>query len=102
MTMGAWRSKSSSAPTAVNSSMSSVRLLIIGYGNRLRGDDAAGYLAAESLRTLLIAPDIEILAVHQLTPELAEPIAVAGRVIFLDAAASGTPGEIVERSVTAH
>jgi hydrogenase maturation protease len=75
------------------------RLLIIGYGSPLRGDDAVGYLAAEQLRQLPASPDIEILAVHQLTPELADPISRAARVIFIDAAANGAPGAIQERPI---
>jgi hydrogenase maturation protease len=75
------------------------RLLIIGYGNPLRGDDAVGYLAAERLRSLLTGADVEILAVHQLTPELADPISRAAHVIFLDAAATGEPGAIQRRSI---
>jgi hydrogenase maturation protease len=62
--------------------------LIIGYGNPLRGDDAAGFQAAERLGGL---------AVHQLTPELMEPISQAGSVIFIDAKAAGVPGAIAER-----
>ena len=60
-------------------------MLVIGYGNPLRGDDAAGLIAAGRLGGL---------AVHQLTPELAEAIALADGVIFLDADASLPPGEI--------
>ena len=58
--------------------------LLIGIGNRLRGDDGAGpvlieQLAAEGdgrLRTL---------TVHQLTPELAAVLAGASSVLFVDA-----------------
>jgi len=75
------------------------RNLIIGYGNPLRGDDAAGCQAAERLREILTGPDIEILAVHQLTPELADSISRTGRVIFIDAAATGEPGTIQQRSI---
>jgi hydrogenase maturation protease len=60
-------------------------VLILGYGNPLRGDDAMGPIAAERLGGL---------AVHQLTPELAERIAEADAVIFLDADATLPPGEI--------
>jgi hydrogenase maturation protease len=66
------------------------RILIIGYGSELRGDDAAGPIAARALAER----GFEALAVHQLTPELAEPIAAARTVIFLDAHADLPPGEV--------
>jgi hydrogenase maturation protease len=65
--------------------------LIIGYGNPLRGDDAFGCRAAERIPGAI--------AVHQLTPELMDPISRADRVIFLDASAEGVPGEIRRRPV---
>ena len=65
-------------------------LLVIGYGNSLRGDDGMGPAAAEILQGL---------AVHQLTPELAERIAGARVVIFLDADTRVAPGEIVVKKV---
>jgi hydrogenase maturation protease len=68
------------------------RLLIIGYGNPLRRDDGFGWHAAERLRETMEGPDIEILTVQQLTPELMEPVSCAGRVVFLDAAVHGEPG----------
>lgn len=74
-------------------------MLIIGYGNRLRGDDAVGVLAAERLRETVSDPRVEIVAVHQLTPELAEPISRADRVIFVDACLQGPRGEISERPI---
>jgi hydrogenase maturation protease len=65
-------------------------LLVIGYGNPLRGDDATGTLAARRLAER----GFRALAVHQLTPELAETIAAARAVVFLDADATLQPGEI--------
>jgi hydrogenase maturation protease len=59
---------------------------VIGYGNDLRGDDAVGPFAA----TVVAAwdmPGVQALAVHQLMPELAEALAVANLVIFVDACA---------------
>ena len=75
------------------------RTIIIGYGNPLRGDDAAGFLAAERLRGILADSDVTVLPVHQITPELAEPISRAERVIFIDACVGPQPGEIRERPV---
>ena len=65
-------------------------LLIIGIGNTLRGDDGAGPAAAEALRK----HGLDALAVHQLTPELAERIAAARVVFFLDADARLPAGEV--------
>jgi hydrogenase maturation protease len=66
--------------------------LIIGYGNPLRGDDGFGWHAAVRLQELIRDEGVEILAVHQLTPELMEPITRARRVIFIDAAVGEDPG----------
>jgi len=80
--------------------MSSERqTLIIGYGNPLRGDDGLGWHVAQRLRTLIQDPDVEILTLHLLTPELMDPISRAGRVIFIDACAGPVPGEIQERTI---
>jgi hydrogenase maturation protease len=59
------------------------KVLVIGYGNTLRGDDAAGVHAAG-----LIAkrhPEIICVCLHQLVPELAEQIAECDIVFFIDA-----------------
>jgi hydrogenase maturation protease len=68
--------------------------LIIGYGNPLRGDDGFGWHAALRLRDLIQDPGVEILAVHQLTPELMDPVSRARRVIFIDAAVGEEPGKL--------
>ena len=67
-------------------------VLIIGYGNTLRGDDALGPLALERLRTQL--GDAEFLSCHQLTPELAERLAACDLALFVDATSSGEPGTV--------
>jgi hydrogenase maturation protease len=75
------------------------RIVAIGYGNPLRGDDGVGYRAAERLAELIRDPEIEIIAAHQLLPEIMEQIASSERVILIDANAEGPPGEIRERDV---
>jgi len=82
-------------------SIDMARTLIIGFGNPLRGDDAVGFLAAERLREHVLGADVEVLARHQLTPELMEPIGRAERVIFIDAALEGEPGGISAARVEA-
>jgi hydrogenase maturation protease len=66
-------------------------ILIIGYGNPLRADDGIGWQVAEQLAELA-RESTKVLAVHQLTPELAEPISKADLVIFVDACYEGQPG----------
>jgi hydrogenase maturation protease len=59
--------------------------LVIGYGNTLRSDDGAGVRAAELIRQAI--PDVEVVVVPQLMPELAEDISRHRHVVFLDASA---------------
>ena len=75
--------------------------LIIGYGNPLRGDDAAGYRAACDLERLFHDdPEIEVVASQQLTPEMAEDIARSQFILFLDAALGDRPGAIRRMEIT--
>ncbi len=60
-------------------------LLLIGYGNTLRSDDGVGPKVAEALAALNL-PGVEVLVRDLLTPELADPIAKARLVVFVDAA----------------
>ncbi len=71
-----------------------MKVLVIGYGNPLRGDDGVGWHVAEQLAKENNHDHVEILTRHQLTPELAEPISCAARVIFIDAATNETSGKI--------
>ncbi len=60
-------------------------LLVIGYGNTLRSDDGVGRKAIEAIERLQLA-GVRTLGCDLLTPELADPISRAGRVVFVDAA----------------
>jgi len=72
-------------------------VLVIGYGNDLRGEDCAGRLAAESI-SQWDCPDVEAMSLHQLGPELAWNIAASRLVIFVDAFAADLPiPEMVDR-----
>ena len=65
-------------------------LLIIGYGNALRGDDGAGIRAATMIAERLPkSRHLRVMVSHQLTPELVDDIAVASQVVFIDACAAG-------------
>jgi hydrogenase maturation protease len=71
-----------------------VPTLVIGYGSPLRGDDAVGQEVAAAVAAWGV-PDVQCLAVQQLTPELAEPVAHARLVVFVDAYPA-TPGASVD------
>ncbi len=58
-----------------------VNIVAIGYGNNLRSDDGIGQKVANALHLA----NLKSLAVHQLTPELAETLASADLAIFIDA-----------------
>ena len=60
-------------------------LLVIGYGNTLRGDDGVGPKVAEAVEALQL-PGVRTLVCQQLSPEHAEPISRARVVVFVDAA----------------
>lgn len=66
--------------------------LIIGYGNPLRGDDGAGPAVAEEVSRR--CSGVNVLTPHQLLPELADWIAHASLVVFIDAAVDGDPGVV--------
>jgi hydrogenase maturation protease len=66
-------------------------VLVIGYGNPLRGDDAVGLHVARAAR----AAGFEAIETLQLAPELAERIAAARVVVFVDCDVRLGPGEVV-------
>ncbi len=67
--------------------------LIIGYGNDLRSDDGAGIRAAERVAAQWTpASRSRVIITHQLTPDLADDIAAAEQVIFVDAYVARAPG----------
>lgn len=80
-------------------------VLIIGYGNPLRGDDGVGIHVAALLAgeqeeaAALHDPGVAVLACHQLTPELAPRVAAADRLILVDARAGGEPGALIEQTL---
>ena len=64
--------------------------LVIGYGNPLRSDDAAGLHVARAVD----GPQFRVIETYQLTPELAEDISTYRRVIFVDCDVELAPGEV--------
>lgn len=70
------------------------RCLILACGNPLRGDDGAAWHVAESAQRIALPEGVRFLVQQQWTPELAEDIADADAVLFVDCALGGKPGEI--------
>jgi len=68
-------------------------LLVIGYGNELRSDDGVGPKTAAAVAEWHL-PDVHTLICHQLTPELAVPIASTQCVIFIDACVDSATVEL--------
>lgn len=71
--------------TSATSNTTKPALLVIGYGNILRGDDGVGPRVAEAVAALGL-PGVRTLICQQLSPEYAEAISEAERVVFVDAA----------------
>ncbi len=67
------------------------RTLVLGVGNPLRRDDAAGWSLASQLEALAV-PGVDIRCVQQLQVEMAETWSHYERVVVLDAAVSGGVG----------
>lgn len=72
-----------------------VRCLVLACGNTLRGDDGVGpWLADWVEKQFTGEPSVRILSRHQWTPDLAEEIARAGSVVFVDCAVNVAPGAV--------
>lgn len=73
--------------------------LVIGYGSPVRGDDGLGQVAAARLMQEQWRHEVEVIACHQLTPELVEPVGRSELVIFIDVRAACPPGQITRTVV---
>jgi hydrogenase maturation protease len=70
------------------------RVLVLAYGNPLRGDDGIGWHAAQALAPDSEGEDLRVLFSEQLTPDLAEPVSRSRLVIFVDASVAHEPGSV--------
>lgn len=66
-------------------------ILVIGYGNTLRGDDGVGPCVAAAVEKLRLS-NVRTLICQQLSPEHAEPVSHAATVVFVDAAVDAPQG----------
>jgi hydrogenase maturation protease len=70
------------------------RILIVGFGNPLRSDDGLGWHVALELSRELSGNKVHVVAVQQLTPDLAEAASRAELALFVDAAYNREPGSL--------
>jgi hydrogenase maturation protease len=71
------------------------RCLILACGNTLRGDDGVGpWLADWARNRFRSEPGVRVLSSQQWTPELAEEIAHARSVLFVDCSIDSIPGSV--------
>lgn len=69
------------------------RCLILGCGNTLRSDDAVGpVLCAWAAERFAAEPAVRAIACQQWTPELAQDVAAADAVLFIDCSVTAGPG----------
>ncbi|HUJ56427.1 MAG TPA: hydrogenase maturation protease [Gaiellaceae bacterium] len=74
----------------------SPRTVVIGVGNPLRGDDAAGVAVAERLRDR-VPPGVEVVACAEEPSRLMEAWGDAETVVLVDTVASGAPPGTLHR-----
>ena len=70
------------------------RCLILACGNSLREDDGVGPWLGQWAEERFREPRVRVVSRHQWTPELAEEIAQAEAVIFVDCATNIPPGSV--------
>lgn len=73
--------------------MNAGKVLVIGYGNTLMGDDAVGPRIAEEIAARNW-PCVEAIALPQLVPELAEELSTVALAIFVDARIGRNAGSV--------
>lgn len=74
-------------------------VLVIGYGNSIKGDDALGHVVAAEIESRLSDNTARVVTAEILTTDLVSEIAEARLVIFLDASCQGAVGQVECRPV---
>ena len=96
-----WQKKLASSLTSLSQNKSEPRVVVIGIGNELNGDDAAGLLVIRALREKLAdRPDLLFIEGHTAPENFSKPIRefAPDLVLIVDAADSGgslEPGSIL-------
>ncbi|MGA3129642.1 MAG: hydrogenase maturation protease [Terracidiphilus sp.] len=73
----------------------SARCLVLACGNSLRSDDGVGpKLATWAEERFREEPDVRVVSRQQWTPDLAQDIAAADSVLFVDSSVDSVPGRV--------
>jgi hydrogenase maturation protease len=73
----------------------SARCLVLACGNTLRSDDGVGpKLATWAEERFREEPDVRVVSRQQWTPDLAQDIAAADSVLFVDSSVDSIPGRV--------
>ena len=75
------------------------KILVIGYGNSLAGDDALGFYTVKKLLETDLPQNTTAKYIHQLMPEHSLEFTGYDKIIFIDAEESEIPGEIRHREI---
>ncbi len=74
-------------------------VLVIGVGDRYRGDDGVGPAAVEMLRLMVADERAHLASVRLLGSELAELVSKADLVLFVTSQMQGKPGKVTDRQL---
>lgn len=78
-----------------------IRCLILACGNTLRGDDGIGPVLGEwAEERFADNPGVRTISSHQWTPDMAEDVAAAETVLFIDCALDQAPGQVLLRELS--
>ena len=99
---GAGRNITRTMGTLAKTTTRTIRCLILACGNTLRSDDGVGpWLAKWAEDYFRHESGVRVVSTHQWTPELAEDIAEARSVLFVDCSIAAPAGLVELRSVDA-
>src|SRR5215208_658510 len=74
-------------------------ILIIGYGNPLRSDDAVGQHVAQAMQHRLRHTQLQVHTTYQPEPELVSLMSSVQLVVFIDARMGTEPGAVMYETV---
>ncbi|MBN8215245.1 MAG: hydrogenase maturation protease [Spirochaetes bacterium] len=81
--------------------MSDEKILILGYGNEMRGDDGVGPLVAQLLEKTLEGMPVGVRQAQMLLPEFIVDFSQVEKLVLVDATVNVAPGEWTRKPIVA-